>query len=130
MKILYIFIATSFIQSPVFSEEISKDECFKHTVGIHTIKINERNLILAVSKVEQINNSEDSYALALDTARLNAKAKLANNKKNSNLQGVREIFNCKSGNFIHVGLVEKDVEAANQLLQKINESIKSIPSPK
>ena len=128
MKFLYILVALCFIQYPVFSQEIKKEDCFKYTVGIHSIKIDGRNLILAVSKAEKITSSQDSFALALETARLDAKAKLANNKKNSNLRGVREIFNCKSENFIYVGLVEKDVETAKKLLSNINESIKSTPS--
>lgn len=130
MKFLLIFLTINVIQCPVYCEEVEKKVCNKYILGTQTIRLDDRELILSVSKAEQLDDSEDSYAIALDIARLDAKSKLANYKKISNLQGVREIYNCKSGNFIYVGLVEKDEKNAKHLLKKINESIKATPTIK
>ena len=130
MKFLLTFLILNFIQSSVYCVEVEKKGCVKYILGTQAIRLDDKELILSVSKAEQLDNSKDSYSVALETARLDAKSKLANYNKNSNLQGVREIYNCKSGNFIYVGLVEKDEKNAKHLLNKINESIKAIPTIK
>jgi len=130
MKFLLTFLILNFIQGSVYCVEVEKKDCVKYILGTQAIRLDDKELILSVSKAEQLDNSEDSYSVALEAARLDAKSKLANYKKNSNLQGVREIYNCKSGNFIYVGLVEKDEKNAKHLLNQINESIKAIPTIK
>ena len=130
MKFLLTFLILNFIQGSVYCVEVEKKDCVKYILGTQSIKLHDKEFILSVSKAEQLDNSEDSYSVALEAARLDAKSKLANYKKNSNLQGVREIYNCKSGNFIYVGLVEKDEKNAKHLLNQINESIKAIPTIK
>jgi hypothetical protein len=130
MKLLLAFIIINFIQGTAYCIEVEKKDCIKYTLGTQPIRLDDRELILSVSKAELLDDSDDSFALAVEAARLDAKSKLANYKKNSNLQGVREIYNCKSGSFIYVGLVEKDEKNAKHLLNKINESIKTIPTIK
>ena len=130
MKLLLAFIIINFIQGTAYCIEVEKKDCIKYTLGTQPIRLDDKVFILSVSKAEQLDDSEDSYSIALETARLDAKSKLANHKKNSNLQGIREIYNCKSGNFVYVGLVEKDEKNAKHLLNQINESIKALPTIK
>jgi hypothetical protein len=130
MKFLITFLILNSIQGPVYSIEAEKKDCVKYILGTQVVRFDDKVFILSVSKAEQLDDSEDSYSIALETARLDAKSKLANHKKNSNLQGIREIYNCKSGNFVYVGLVEKDEKNAKHLLNQINESIKAIPTIK